>query len=157
MKKSEYQQLLRDPRWQKKRLVIMERDGFECRDCGDGTKTLNVHHVYYESGRAPWEYCDLSLITLCEDCHEEDHRQAYEYEKALSYRLKRVGIRPGQMAAMAFTIERMAANLGEEKTKELVEKLDLIAFRISDDASLMEQFESFLKSSGICLVLEKNA
>lgn len=65
-----YYEKLRDPRWQRKRLEIMERDGFACIHCGDKTKTLNVHHAYYESGKAPWEYGNWSLVTLCEDCHD---------------------------------------------------------------------------------------
>lgn len=43
-----YYEMLKDPRWQKKRLEIMERDEFACRDCGDKESTLNVHHTYYE-------------------------------------------------------------------------------------------------------------
>lgn len=64
-----YSEKLRDPRWQKMRLQIMERDGFKCRECGDQTKTLNVHHRWYEKGKAPWEYDDFALMTLCEECH----------------------------------------------------------------------------------------
>ena len=60
----------RDSRWQKKRLSVMERDGWKCTSCGCGEGvTLNVHHTYYERGRAPWEFEDDSLITLCETCH----------------------------------------------------------------------------------------
>lgn len=67
---STYSEKLRDPRWQKKRLEIMERDGFKCRACGSGTDTLNVHHLYYDKGASPWEYENDALITLCESCHE---------------------------------------------------------------------------------------
>jgi hypothetical protein len=67
---SNYSELLRDPRWQKKRLEIMQRDEFSCQNCGDGESILNVHHKYYVSGKKPWEYDNVSLITLCEDCHE---------------------------------------------------------------------------------------
>lgn len=58
-----------DPRWQKKRLEVMQRDGFECLHCGNGKATLNVHHCYYVAGRDPWEYHSNSLQTLCEECH----------------------------------------------------------------------------------------
>jgi len=64
-----YWQKLKDPRWQRKRLEIMERDNFECQNCGDKDTTLNVHHGYYEKGVDPWEYPDNSLVTLCEPCH----------------------------------------------------------------------------------------
>lgn len=68
-----YQQLLRHPEWQKKRLRIMERDRFRCADCGDTETTLNVHHAYYTKGAKPWEYPDDSLRCLCERCHVIRH------------------------------------------------------------------------------------
>ena len=64
-----YSEKLRDPRWQKKRLKVMERDGFLCTHCKIDGDTLNVHHSYYRSGRDPWDYPDESLITVCEKCH----------------------------------------------------------------------------------------
>lgn len=47
----------------------MERDNFECRECGDADKTLHVHHLYYLKGLEPWGYSRQALITLCERCH----------------------------------------------------------------------------------------
>lgn len=72
MTKKSYTELLRDPRWQKKRLKILERDNWTCRKCESKEKTLHVHHLYYEYGKNPWEYPDLSLSTLCLECHEEE-------------------------------------------------------------------------------------
>ena len=46
-------EMLRDPRWQKKRLEVMQLAVFNCEDCGASDKTLNVHHSYYEKGRPP--------------------------------------------------------------------------------------------------------
>lgn len=68
-----YSELLKDPRWQKKRLEIMQRDGFACALCMDEKSTLHVHHKKYINGRAPWEYEDKFLITLCDSCHEKQH------------------------------------------------------------------------------------
>jgi len=67
---STYSDKLKDPRWQKKRLRVMERDGFKCRDCGDEKETLHVHHCFYEKGD-PWNTKDDFLLTLCETCHKE--------------------------------------------------------------------------------------
>ena len=67
---SDYWKKLQDPRWQKKRLEIMERDKFTCQGCFAKDKTLTVHHGYYEWGSEPWEYDDATLWTLCTDCHE---------------------------------------------------------------------------------------
>lgn len=66
-----YSQKLKDPRWQKKRLEVMERAGFKCQTCGESTKTLNVHHVNYRKGAEPWEYDLGDLACVCEDCHSE--------------------------------------------------------------------------------------
>jgi hypothetical protein len=66
-----YSEKLKDPRWQKRRLEVMDRDKFTCRKCNEATKTLNVHHRYYRKGAAPWEYPIEALITLCEPCHKE--------------------------------------------------------------------------------------
>ena len=71
-KKSAYSEKLRDPRWQRKRLEILQRDDFSCQSCGDQESTLNVHHCYYSTGKLPWEYPDPSLVTLCESCHEAE-------------------------------------------------------------------------------------
>lgn len=66
-----YSEKLQDPRWQKKRLEIMSRDGFRCIKCESETNTLTVHHFYYISGRMPWEYPNESMVTLCRKCHVE--------------------------------------------------------------------------------------
>ncbi len=73
MSKPAYSELLRDPRWQRKRLEIMKRASFACEECGATTKTLNVHHVKYVRGRKPWEYADAELRCLCEPCHGKEH------------------------------------------------------------------------------------
>jgi hypothetical protein len=70
VKISAYSEKLKDPRWQKKRLKILERDNWECRVCGDNKSALHVHHRYYLPNTEVWDYPDEALITLCEDCHE---------------------------------------------------------------------------------------
>ena len=82
MAKPTYWELLRHPNWQKKRLEVMQLARFACAECEATDQTLNVHHSYYEKGKAPWEYPIDSLHCLCENCHviEQDklgllHRQ----------------------------------------------------------------------------------
>lgn len=67
---SKYSEKLKDPRWQKKRLSILERDGFKCRNCNKDDTELVVHHLRYIRGREPWEYADRYLLTLCAVCHQ---------------------------------------------------------------------------------------
>jgi len=73
--KNIYSDKLKDPRWQKKRLEVMQADNFTCQICFHKDKTLNVHHKKYIAGREPWEYGTRELITLCNDCHAEYHRE----------------------------------------------------------------------------------
>ena len=82
MTKPSYSELLRDPRWQKKRLEIMERDDFMCVHCCDDKSTLNVHHCFYKYGRNPWDYPNNALITVCEECHKEIGKEYNPYKKA---------------------------------------------------------------------------
>lgn len=60
--------LYKHPKWQQKRLRIMERDGFRCCACGDAESSLHVHHFLYSG--SPWEVSDHHLQTLCEQCHK---------------------------------------------------------------------------------------
>ena len=68
-----YSEKLKDPRWQKRRLEIMQRDSFACCKCKDAASTLHVHHKEYRKGKAPWDYPDELLETLCFRCHEGIH------------------------------------------------------------------------------------
>lgn len=77
MAKKSYSDKLKDPRWQKKRLEILERDGWKCSMCGDADSTLTIHHKYYIYNREPWEYSNETLITLCLDCHESETERKY--------------------------------------------------------------------------------
>lgn len=70
---STYQEKLRLPSWQKKRLQIMERDNWACLICADCGSCLQVHHKEYIYGREPWEYEDDNFMTLCEACHNLCH------------------------------------------------------------------------------------
>lgn len=62
-----YAEKLKNPKWQKRRLQILERDNWECRLCGDNKNTLHVHHLKY-SGE-PWDAPGEYLITYCDICH----------------------------------------------------------------------------------------
>lgn len=79
-----YRELLKDPRWQRRRLEIFSLRDFKCEVCGEREKTLAVHHTCYlkddltGAWKMPWEYDDCFLRLLCEECH----KQAQETMKA---------------------------------------------------------------------------
>jgi len=77
-----YKEQLLDPRWQKKRLSILERDDWRCQYCHDNKSTLMVHHLIYEHEFA-WEADDDTLITLCNKCHKEYHETYASCEKII--------------------------------------------------------------------------
>ncbi len=62
-----YSDKLKDPRWQKKRLKILERDNWTCVFCDDNKEELQVHHEKYNG--EPWDADDKFLKTCCWACH----------------------------------------------------------------------------------------
>lgn len=67
-----YKDKLKDPRWQRRRLEILQRDDFRCVLCGAHTKMLHVHHRMYFG--EPWEAPDWALETHCEECHDPNDK-----------------------------------------------------------------------------------
>lgn len=90
MAEKSYLEKLKDPRWQKLRLQVFERDDFSCIECGSTKNTLNVHHIDYK-GNNPWETPISLLTTLCESCHEEETVALKKAEKKLIKKLKSIG------------------------------------------------------------------
>lgn len=73
LSKPNYIQQLKDPRWQRKRLEMLEGSSWSCDECGCVDRTLHVHHKQYIKGRLAWEYSNYELAVLCEECHESEH------------------------------------------------------------------------------------
>lgn len=67
-----YQQLLKDPRWNAKRLEILKRDNWTCQYCYTTHTEMHVHHMFYDFDLNPWEYDGWALLTLCSSCHEDE-------------------------------------------------------------------------------------
>lgn len=99
-----YIELLRDPRWQKKRLEIMQRDEFACQRCFDSESTLNVHHRFYKKDSAPWDYPDGSLVTLCESCHKDESAILNAEKKLLLDEMSIKGVMAAEFSELAIWI-----------------------------------------------------
>lgn len=58
--------------WGKVREWVLDRDGYQCWDCGD-EDSLHVHHihkiVWFETTKQA--HRPDNLVTLCEQCHRE--------------------------------------------------------------------------------------
>src|ERR1017187_10379558 len=65
-----YSEKLRDPRWQRRRLEIFQRDNWTCQLCCRTDLELHFHHLYRTADN-PWEEPDLHLLTVCSLCHEQ--------------------------------------------------------------------------------------
>ena len=72
-KKQTYWDKLQSPKWQKKRLEVLEYNAFQCQYCSEEDKQLHVHHPAYIKGREPWEYEKDELMVLCDKCHTNEH------------------------------------------------------------------------------------
>jgi len=86
-----YGEKLKDPRWQKLRLQVFERDGWACRWCYAKKQTLAVHHLWYETEAEPWEATPESLLTVCESCHQTEYDSRAKYEALLLEAIRRKG------------------------------------------------------------------
>lgn len=69
-----YQEQIKHPNWQKKRLEVLELRGFTCQDCQSTDTELHVHHPFYTKGAMIWEYKTEDLMCLCSECHEFNHK-----------------------------------------------------------------------------------
>jgi len=96
-----YSEKLRDPRWQKLRLKVLERDDWTCQSCHDTTSPLNVHHKEYGTGKEPWDYAIDNFVTLCDACHARERNERYGLEKRLIVELRRAGVLTGDLEGLA--------------------------------------------------------
>jgi len=86
----------------------MERDKFRCLRCGNENETLNVHHLYYEKGLAPWEYPEWSLITLCEPHHLDEERFKTQSDWNIVASFRRLGADNLAMDRIALMLTEIA-------------------------------------------------
>ena len=87
MKNKSYSDKLKDPRWQKKRLDIFNRDDWKCRCCYATNTALNAHHLYYVKGNRPWEYDDDAIVTVCNPCHGILHKELNKLSGIIAFEI----------------------------------------------------------------------
>lgn len=107
-----YSDKLRDPRWQRKRLEILQRDNFTCQICGATEKPLSVHHLIYRK-KNPWEYDDECYQTLCDDCHEVRQELTDKVVDAIRMAIKNVPTQRLQEVGQRIFAEAMQEMNGE--------------------------------------------
>lgn len=100
-----YTEQLRKPKWQERRLRIMERDNFSCVQCGDTENELQIHHKIYIPGLEAWEYSDDLLITLCKKCHGKENKRE-KHEEYLIYSLRQRGFTAFEILSLSCLIDK---------------------------------------------------
>lgn len=85
-----YAQKLKDPRWQKRRLQILDKRGWRCERCFNDKQTLHVHHKRYRG--EPWEVSDSDLEVLCEPCHNGEHGKPSGLKRFSVYCAGKIGV-----------------------------------------------------------------
>lgn len=103
-----YSERLVNPKWQKKRLEIFNRDNWKCCDCGTGTTQLEIHHTDYFEGMQPWEYPNDMLKTLCHSCHQEE-RNRPKHEAYLLQAFRSAGFTAFELLAISAMLYNVRA------------------------------------------------
>jgi hypothetical protein len=118
-----YSDLLRDPRWQRRRLEIFQRDNWTCQECGSKNNTLHVHHKCYLPDISPWEYIGELLITMCKECHEIEQSVSTIEQKNLIASFYFFGAKSGDLEPLYFALSYLGKNkkLNSKDWRELAE------------------------------------
>ena len=108
-----YSEKLKDPRWQKKRLQILERDNWTCQICEATDKTLHVHHWQYYRDTEPWDYDEWLLVTVCDDCHSSERDSNLCFHSFVDTILKRSCVGAYEMADLFRMLRFVSSGHGE--------------------------------------------
>ena len=136
MEKITYAEKLKDPRWQKKRLEIFQRDQFRCMECFSDEKSLQVHHKAYK-GKDPWDTPNDFLITYCEGCHKNEEEKL----KALGELFIKLMRGDGQRS---IEIEYFLSNLQLLSKKGLPHKLVGFLSLVMTDEKLIKYITKYI-------------
>lgn len=118
-----YAELLKDPRWQKRRLEIMERDNWTCQKCEGTESTLTVHHKSYKKKEGefvhPWEYVGEDLITLCDECHLDEENNLKRMQSSVFFAIRELTDNAKAIAALMATIESLHNGYGGRRLQDM--------------------------------------
>jgi hypothetical protein len=118
---SDYSDKLKDPRWQKLRLQVFERDKFTCQCCQDTEETLTVHHLEYAKSGDPWDVPIESLLTLCDNCHSECEKILRKLRRVIPFGY---GKSKHLLTCASYILENYSHGEGQVRFKEAL--IDLV-------------------------------
>lgn len=116
-----YSEKLKDPRWQKKRLEVFERDEWSCQRCGDPEHTLTVHHFSYSAGKEPWDYPLDNFMTLCQPCHDFEYANRPTYENMILQTLRQKGFMADDLFRLVSAFQKLSIVNATEVTASIIE------------------------------------
>lgn len=116
-RREQYQSELKHPKWQKRRLEVLEYANWRCQLCGDKDTTLHCHHSYYLRGKKPWQYPQGAIIALCETCHGKQHPEK-KYPEQKPEPIGEVELPPCSQAKARASFDEIFAMLGKIKDDE---------------------------------------
>lgn len=114
-----YRKRLSDPRWQRKRLEIFQRDNFTCRKCNSAEKELHVHHVAYDNKYEIWAQPDYTYATLCFECHYNEEARLKEMPERIMKVFRLAGITGKELSDIEMIFRNLSDN--PEQTKRMVQ------------------------------------
>lgn len=74
LKADKYTAKLQSEQWQSFSRSVRKERNF-CEVCKRKDVTLQVHHLFYDGSREPWEYGASEVVVLCSGCHQQIHEQ----------------------------------------------------------------------------------
>lgn len=132
-----YSEKLKHPKWQKKRLQVLNRDKFTCQECGDKESTLHVHHIAYHTN--PWDTPLNLLITLCANCHKQEEENLIISIEKLINTLKSNGFMSSGFAGL----NKVFTDVPDRGWKSYEPIFDVIKQIIKDDDLMHSQEDLF--------------
>lgn len=139
-----YSDKLKNPKWQKKRLEILNRDNFECQFCYDKETMLCVHHISYNG--QPWEQKNELLITLCENCHKTEEEYLKESTACAIKELKNNGFTAVSFSSLSKIFDT------NRNWKENEPAFDVLKMVVDDDdlwGYVWDEFFKRLREKGV--------
>jgi 5-methylcytosine-specific restriction endonuclease McrA len=76
------QDFYKSTRWINKRVRILKRDEYLCKECkrfGKSTAATTVHHIHPLEIKPEWGLMSWNLISLCGKCHDGMHSNKKYY------------------------------------------------------------------------------
>lgn len=76
-----YKEKLQSQEWRDFSRAAKENANYACQMYKRGKVRLNLHHLFYDLNKEPWEYEPQDVVVICEGCHNEIHDQLQNFRR----------------------------------------------------------------------------